>query len=346
MIQMKIYLTVILILTLFMLLFPLAMSAERIGQTEQSTVSSFVQTEAASQTKDVTSAKPEEGTDTETIKVLRTASGRVTDVELYDYVIGCVASEMPAYYEKEALKAQAVLCYTYAKWIMQNSDSGKPDGADVSDSPDKHQKYMDEQQLKEKFGEKYDGYLSRIKECVNEVLGETLTYNNEPIIACYHALSAGQTQSAETVWGTEIPYLQSVKADGDELSPDFDRTVSLTANQFREKAKASGVTKLSDKPSEWLKITKKNKSGYVESAALGAKTFTGAEIRNIFSLSSAIFTVTYADGKFTFQTKGKGHQLGMSQYCADYMARQGKTYKEILMHFYPNTTLTGNRIGG
>lgn len=343
---MKIYLAVIIVLTLFMLLFPLAMSAGTIGQTGQSTPASSNQTENTSGTPESTTQTPDKDTGTETIKVLRTASGRVTDVELYNYVIGCVASEMPAYYEKEALKAQAVLCYTYAKWIMQNSDSGKPDSADVSDSPARHQRYMDDRELKEKFGEKYDSYLNRIKECVNEVLGETLTYNNEPIIACYHAISSGQTQSAKTVWGTDIPYLQSVTADGDELSPDFDRTVSLTEKQLREKAKAAGVTKLSDKPSEWLKITEQNKSGYVESAVIGNKTFSGTEIKSTFSLSSAVFTVTYADGKFVFKTKGKGHQLGMSQYCADYMARQGKTYKEILMHFYPDTTLTGNRIGG
>lgn len=250
---------------------------------------------------------------------------------------------MPAYYEKEALKAQAVVCYTYAKWIMHNADSGKLASADVSDSASKHQKYMDEDELKKKFGEKYDGYITRIKECVNEVMGEYLSYDNEPIMACYHALSSGQTQSAKTVWGNDIPYLQSVSAPGDELSPDFDKTVSLTEAQFKEKVKEEGITGLSKKQSQWLEITEKNKSGYVEKVRIGKKTLTGAEVRNIFSLESAVFTFEHTDGKFVFKTKGKGHQIGMSQYCADYMARQGKTYKDILLHFYPGTVLTGNR---
>ena len=337
--QMKIYLIIILVLSLFMLLFPLAMSAERSGQIEQLTSASVIsgQTTAESLSETQSAGK----SDSETIKVLRTASGKVIDVALYDYIVGCVASEMPAYYEKEALKAQAVVCCSYAKWIMQNADSGI-ESADVSDSASKHQKYMDDRELREKFGEKYDGYMTRLTECVNEVMGEYLTYDNEPIMACYHALSSGQTQSAKTVWGDEIPYLQSVTAPGDELSPDFDKTLSLTQNQFREKAEKAGVTGFSKKPSEWLRIIEKNKIGYVVKAGIGKKTFTGAEIRNIFSLQSAVFTFEYANGSFVFKTKGKGHQIGMSQYCADYMARQGKTYKQILMHFYPGTVLTGN----
>ncbi|MGN1195286.1 MAG: stage II sporulation protein D [Acutalibacteraceae bacterium] len=338
---MKIYLILILILSLFMLLFPLAMSAENSGQTEELTSVSLTAQESSAESTSGT--KSNEENDSGTIKVLRTASGRVVDVELYDYVVGCVASEMPAYYEKEALKAQAVVCYTYAKWITQNSDSGI-ESADVTDSASKHQKYMDEDELKKKFGEKYDGYIERIKECVNEVMGEYLSYDNEPIMACYHALSSGQTQSAKTVWGDDIPYLQSVSAPGDELSPDFDKTVSLTEAQFKEKVKEAGVTELSKKQSEWFKITEKNKSGYVIEAEIGGKTFSGAEVRNIFSLESAVFTFEYTNEKFVFKTKGKGHQIGMSQYCADYMARQGKTYKEILSHFYPGTVLTGSGI--
>ena len=333
---MKLYAIMITILSLFLLLFPLAMSADKSRKTELTTA-------ASSQAQPTTSSETDESEDAETVKVLRTQSGKVIDVALYDYVIGCVAGEMPAYYEKEALKAQAVACYTYARWITANSDGGIRD-YDVSDSPDKHQRYLDEQELKEKFGEKYDSYLSRIKECVNEVLGEFLTYDNEPIMACYHALSAGRTQSAKTVWGENIPYLKSVKADGDELSPDFDQTVTFTEKQFKEKAEAAGIKTLADNSKNWFRITDKNKSGYVLKARIGTESFTGAEVRRILSLDSAVFTFTYKNGSFTFKIKGSGHQIGMSQYCADYMARQGKTYKEILLHFYPGTTLTGNTL--
>ena len=332
---MKLYLIVILILSLFMLLFPLAMSADKSSKTE---LTAAQYSEALSEP----TSQEEESEKSETIKVLRTQSGRVIDVALYDYVVGCVAGEMPAYYEKEALKAQAVACYTYAKWITANADSGID--YHVSDSSAKHQKYMDEPEQKGKFGQKYDSYISRIKECVNEVSGEYLTYDNEPIMACYHALSAGQTQSAKTVWGKDIPYLKSVKADGDELSPDFDQTVKLTEKQFRKKAETAGITELSGNSKNWFSITEQNKSGYVTKATIGSESLTGAEVRRILSLDSAVFTFSYKDGTFTFKTKGSGHQIGMSQYCADYMARQGKNYKEILLHFYPGTTLTGNTV--
>ena len=345
---MKIYLGLIVFLSLFMLFFPLAVSAGGNAKTDMVTASEYEQTRESESTQGAEETESQknkaENSTADTIKVLRASSGRVVDVALYDYVVGCVASEMPAYYEREALKAQAVVCYTYAKWITQNSDSGKLDGAQVSDSAEKHQKYMDESELKKKFGDKYDSYISRIKECVNEVLGEYLTYENEPIMACYHALSAGQTQSAKTVWGNDIAYLQSVSAPGDELSPNFDNSVSLTQAQFKEKVQAAGITGLSKTPSDRIKITEKNKSGYIIKAKIGNKTLTGTEVRNLFSLESAVFTVEYANGKFTFKTKGKGHQIGMSQYCADYMARQGKTYKDILLHFYPGTALTAGRV--
>ncbi|MGN1442567.1 MAG: SpoIID/LytB domain-containing protein, partial [Acutalibacteraceae bacterium] len=153
-----------------------------------------------------------------------------------------------------------------------------------------------------------------------------------------------QTQSAKTVWGEDIPYLKSVKADGDELSPDFDQTVKLTEKQFKEKAEAAGIKDLSGNSKDWFSITDQNKSGYVTKAKIGSESLTGAEVRRILSLDSAVFTFSYQDGAFTFKTKGIGHQIGMSQYCADYMARQGKNYKEILLHFYPGTTLTGNTV--
>ncbi|MGN1444035.1 MAG: SpoIID/LytB domain-containing protein, partial [Acutalibacteraceae bacterium] len=137
---MKLYLIIILILSLFMLLFPLAMSADKGSKTELTTANNQLTTAA------MTTAEPEESEPSETIKVLRTQSGRVIDVELYDYVVGCVAGEMPAYYEKEALKAQAVACYTYARWITANADGGINE-YDVSDSADKHQRYLDEQEL-------------------------------------------------------------------------------------------------------------------------------------------------------------------------------------------------------
>lgn len=340
---MKGYFILIAILSLYMVLFPLAaVSASNAKQSNNETASSSSNEEITTTAKqnDVTNKERDEIENT--IKVMRTSSGKVIDLEIYDYLIGSVASEMPVTYEKEAIKAQVVACYTYAKWIKANADSSKLDGADISDSPSNHQGYLDENELKDKWGEKYDDYIAKIKDCVNEVMGEYMTYDNEPIMAVYHAISPGKTESAKVAWGKDIPYLQSVVASGDKLSPDFDSTVTLTEEKFKSAAiKLEGV-KLGSKPESWVKDCKKSKNGFVQSVNIGSESFDGHDIRSAFSLRSPFFTLTHKNGKFTFKVIGYGHGIGMSQYSADYMARQGSTYKEILLHFYTGVKLVRN----
>lgn len=322
---MKIYCILTAIISLFLLLFPLAVTGASKNTNEKTQPQSEVQTTQ-------TSAKKTEIP--ETIKVLRVSSGKVIDMEIYNYLIGAVSSEIPPTYEKEAIKAQAVACYTYALWLMKNADSSGLSGADISDSSETHQGFFDENELKDKWGEKYELYSEKIKECVNEVLGQYMTYDGEPIIACYHAISPGKTENALTVWGKDIAYLKSVTAPGDALSPDFDSAVTLSESEFSSKAKALGNITLSGNAKSWVKNAKATDCGFVTSIEIGGKTFDGNDIRSAFSLRSPYFTVDYKNSKFTFKIKGYGHGLGMSQYSADYMARQGSGYKEILSHFY------------
>ncbi|MCM1363760.1 MAG: stage II sporulation protein D [Faecalibacterium sp.] len=332
---MKMYFILIALLAVFMLLFPLAsVGIANNQQNKNENTPTSIEQISESETKTT-----EKDDDDSTIKVLRVSSDKVIDLELYDYLIGAVSSEMSPVYEKEALKAQTVACYTYAKWLKANSDSGKLNGADISDSPSTHQGYLDEQELKDKWGDKYDEYIAKIKECVNEVMGEYLSYNNEPIMAVYHAISPGKTESASVVWEQDIPYLQSVIANGDKLSPDFDSTVTLTEEKFKEYAKKISGVSLDNKAESWVKSCKKSDNGFVTSITIGGKKLDGNTVRNAFSLKSPYFTLTYESGKFTFKVKGYGHGIGMSQYSADYMARQGSTYKEILLHFYKGAKL-------
>ncbi len=332
---MKIYLVLTAVISVFLLLFPLALTGlNKKEKAPEPNISFSAEVFSEKNDEEERTSETKNQNLKQTIKVLRVSSGKVIDVEIFDYLVGAVSSEISPAFEKEAIKAQAVACYTYAKWLMENADSSALSGADVTDSSETHQGFLDENQLKDKWGEKYKAYNEKIRECVTEVLGQYMTYDGEPIIACYHAISPGKTENALTVWGKDIPYLKSVTAPGDSLSPNFDSAVTLSKEDFSSKAKNLDNTVLSGKAVNWVKDLKKNENGFVTSVKIGSKTFDGNDLRSAFSLRSPYFTLDFKDGKFIFKVKGYGHGLGMSQYSADYMARQGSSYKEILSHFF------------
>ncbi len=267
-----------------------------------------------------------------TITVLQTSTGKAIETEIYNYIIGAVAAEMPASFSDEALKAQAVASYTYAVWLRENADnSEKALGYDISDDPSSHQGYLTDEQMKEKWGDKYDSCKNKISEAVMSVSGECVMYENEPILAMFHAISSGQTQSSETVFGNALPYLVSVTAPGDTLSPDFD-----SENEFSQKELCE-LLSLESADESLIKSIDTADSGYVRLIVLGSKSYMGNELASLLKLKSPCFSAEYKKGSYIFKVKGYGHGVGMSQYSADYMARQGYTYDEILKHFYKGT---------
>ncbi len=261
--------------------------------------------------------------DTEYITVMSSATGSTTKLEMREYLIGCVAAEMPPDYHEEALKAQAVVSYTYARRMLGNS-------ADfISDSPLTHQGYAPKQERLENWEEDFEKNEQRIAAAVDEVMGQYVAYNGAAALTVYHSISAGRTQSAESLWGEDYPYLQSVPGDGDKLSPDFISTVSFSEAEFSQKLGVDNAA-VEDMQTE---------NGYVTSAVIGGKNFTGAEIREKLELKSNSFEIESEDNKVTVTCKGHGHGVGMSQYGADYMARQGSSWQEILFHYYPDTQI-------
>lgn len=268
----------------------------------------------------------------ETIKVLDSLSLKVSEESAKDYVLGALACEMPATYNEEALKAQAVACYTYYKYIKENSDNSETAiSYDISNDSSTHQGYLTNEQMKEKWGEKYDSYKNKLEQVVLSVLGECIMYDSEPILALYHAISPGKTHSAKTVFGTEMPYLQSVTAIGDNLSPDFDSKKTFTKEELIKKLN------LKDIKGNMIKKITNDENGYVNEITLSNKSYSGIELAAELDLRSPSFTAEYKNEKYVFSVKGYGHGVGMSQYSADYMARQGSTYKEIISYFYPGT---------
>lgn len=273
--------------------------------------------------------------------VLDAASGEILDVPLREYVIGAVGAEMPVSFEPEALKAQAVAAHTYAeRQCLLSGDRPELNGADFSNDPAKYQAFLTDEQLRERWGEQYDAYYEKLAAAVDAVLPELLIYEDAPIIAAFHAMSSGRTEASENVWGSEVAYLRSVESAADRNAPRFEETVSFSAEEVASRlSEAHTGLNLAGDASVWFGAAVTSEAGTVLQQPAGDGIFTGQEIRTIFGLRSAAFTVGYADGRFTFTTFGYGHDVGMSQYGANAMALEGHTYDEILAYYYPGAEL-------
>lgn len=256
-------------------------------------------------------------------------------VSEFEYVCGSVAAEMPLMYHEEALKAQAIACYTNSLRLKNSKNKSGINGADISDNPATHQGYLTREERKEKWGEDYQKYESKLETIVKAVEGEFLTYDNEYCLCAFSAICTGTTESAENVWGEKIPYLVSVKSSGDTLSPQYSSTNTFTKSQFISIMKDLDIS-INSKANleEIIGKTKTSKAGTVLKIEINKKNLTGEQIRSAFSLRSSAFKITATENEVTFKVSGYGHGVGMSQYGADFMARQGSTYDEILKHYY------------
>lgn len=273
-------------------------------------------------------------------RVLSCSTGEIIEVSVRDYVIGAVAAEMPASFESEALKAQAVAAHTYAE-RQRNLQKKAPDkalgNADFSDDPNKYQGFLTDDKIRRYFGDNYDTYYEKISAAADEVLPYIITYDDEPIIAAFHSMSSGRTESAENMWGTAVEYLVPVNSESDKDAPNYADETEVSAAFVRARLeKVFEGVELGDLPEEWIKPEKKSQSGTVIEVTVGNVKASGDEIRQAFGLRSADFTVEYADEAFTFATRGYGHGVGMSQYGANSMAKEGADWREILSHYYKN----------
>ena len=248
-----------------------------------------------------------------------------------DYIVGVVGAEMPISFEKEALKAQAVAARTYA--YKRVDDINKP-----VDYKSIGQAYNSVEQMKQKWGSNFDTYYNKVKDAVYSTKGEIMTYNNEPIEAVFHSTSAGQTEVSENIWGKSLPYIKSVDSKVDEKAPNFVYTTSIPNSQIVDKiSKEYGLDK--NKIIETFQIGKRSDAGYVLNVSICGKNISAREIRTLFGLRSTNFTINKTKNSIDFTTKGYGHGAGMSQYGANFMAQEGKTYQEILMHYYDGISL-------
>ena len=261
---------------------------------------------------------------------VKRSSGEIINVPLEEYVVGVVSGEMPASFEMEALKAQSVASRTYVlKKIVNNKDNDY----DVVDTVS-NQVYLDDSELKNKWGDKYMEYISKIKRAVKETYMQYLEYNGEIIDAFYFSTSNGYTEDSGVIFQKSLPYLQSVESNWDKnVAKAFYTSVDMSLQEFYERLDLEYSSSLE------VRVLEKSKSNRIIKLEINGNKFRGQDVYKKLGLRSYDFELVLVGNNVEIKTKGYGHGVGMSQYGAHGMAKDGYNYKDILEHYYVGTNL-------
>lgn len=282
------------------------------------------------------------------ILVYLTKEDRVIRLPLESYIEGVVAAEMPADFHIEALKAQSLAARTYiVKRLLKREFSDMNQWgetakkAHVSDTV-KHQAFLTDQDRKKHWGNDYTWKMNRIRQAVNETAGKVITYQGQPIYAAFFSTSNGWTEASEDYFQTSYAYLRSVPSWWDRKSPKYLHRAEFTLSQLQAQLKKeTGKTIRLENASavDWISILEKTSGNRVAKIIIGDQLFTGREVREALGLSSSDFSWKVDQSKIQFHTKGFGHGVGMSQWGAHLMAQHGKTYQQIIHHYYQNVKI-------
>lgn len=264
--------------------------------------------------------------------------GTVDEQTMAEYLWSVVAAEMPAAFEEEALRAQAVCARTYTLW--KGEKSGKHGDADVCTDSACCQAYVTREEAAERWGEQAEAYGEKIAAAVADTDGTVILYEGQPIQAVFFSSSSGATEDAQAVWGSSLPYLASVDSPEGEEVPNYRSVVTLTAEEARALIRSAYPgADVSGTPDKWSSGVTYTASGRVAELEIGGVTLSGGAARSLFSLRSACFQVETGEDSVTFSVTGYGHGVGMSQYGANAMAKAGSSWQEILNHYYTGVTL-------
>ena len=264
------------------------------------------------------------------IRVKRLSSGEIEYLPFEEYIVGVLAGEMPIYFDKEALKAQAVAARSYA---LKRMEYNKDNDFDVVDSI-LNQVYLDDGYLKDAWGDDYVDNINKLREAVNATSMEYLDYNGDVIDALFFSTSNGYTETSSLVFNIDLPYLQSVSSSWDEkTSSAFKSTTSMSLRDF--------YSKLNIDYSDYfdVKILEKSSTNRIIKLSINGKEFLGRDLYNILGLKSTDFSLKKDGDKVIINTIGYGHGVGMSQYGAEGMAEEGYSYIDILKHYYVGTNI-------
>ena len=258
------------------------------------------------------------------VRVFREKTQTIDRVPIEEYVVGVISGEVPVSFELEALKAQAVASRTYVMFQMQKNLKNDYDVVDTVNN----QVYLDNEILKEKWGEDYTSNINKMRQVVLDTTGEYLEYDGKIVEALFFSTSTGMTENSEEIFSSEVPYLRSVVSSWDEISPIYTDTKSLKKEEFYN------LLKLKYQENLKIEIISKTSTGRIQEIKINDKLFTGKDICSSLKLRSTFFDIIEYDDKIVVNTKGYGHGVGMSQYGAQGMAKEGYTYDEILKYYY------------
>ena len=305
--------------------------------------------EVVSNIENVTQEQPEQEVETtiydyqkyKTIKLFHSGSGQIEELPIDEYLYGVVSSEMPANFEIEALKAQAIVARTYTIYQIMNN-SGKHPGADICDNSSCCQAWISKDERLSKWApEEAESNWNKIVDAVNSTSGKIITYQNKPINAFFHSNSGGKTESSLNIWGgIDYPYLKSVETAGEEGYTQYSSEAKFTKEELLNKLKEKYEDCEIDYSQEnCIQILEYTTSGRVKTIKFGNKEIAGTEARTILGLRSTNFSFTISGDEIIFSVIGYGHGVGMSQTGADALAKSGSNCEEIIKHFYTDVEI-------
>lgn len=278
--------------------------------------------------------------DLSTINLLHSDTGEVETIEFDTYLYGVVSAEMPASYELEALRAQAIVARTYT--IYKIANGSKHENAHICDSSLCCQAWISKENRLARWEENLrEEYWKKIVDSVDSTSGKYVTYQGEPINAFFHSNSGGQTELPVNVWGGSFPYLQIVSTSGEENYNGYSSEVVVSKDEL--------IQKMLEKYSNFqinfdevncIQILDLTESSRVKTMKIGNVSLSGVEARKIFGLKSAKFNFEIIGDTVKFSVTGYGHGVGLSQNGADSLAKQGMNYEQIIKYYYKDVEIS------
>lgn len=275
------------------------------------------------------------GGDGATLVRVAMPEGTVSSLTMAEYLWRVVAAEMPASFETEALRAQAVTARTYTLYQMSIGQNPNHPDADMCTDVSCCQAYLSPEVAAANWGDQAQIWGEKIARAVSDTDGQAILYEGQPIDAVFFSSAAGRTLDSVEVWGGSVPYLTSVESPEGEEVPNYHTTVTVPVAEFKSVFLVRYPdADLSGAPETWFQNMAPTSSGGVDTVEVGGVTVKGTALRTLFDLRSANFSVTADSETVTFSVTGYGHGVGMSQYGANAMAREGSTFQDILTWYY------------
>ena len=279
-----------------------------------------------------------------TVRLYRTDRKEIVPLDLEQYLVGVILAEMPASFELEALKAQAVIARTYA--LHQHPFSGgggcdrAPGGADICSDSAHCQAWLDPEEAAE-WGPGGELFLKRIQQAISETAGEVAVYRGKLIEAVNHSTCGGKTEASHALWnGGSLPYLQSVTCPYCTHSPHYRGELLIPFTRLAEALPQDPALPVASAERLPLEKVTETSGGRIAALTIAGRSIGGAELRSLLELPSTAFTWELREEGLLFHTRGRGHGVGLCQYGADGAARKGQGYRQIIQFYYPGTTIT------